>query len=197
MACGNTIDTAAVKALQMARIEAEAAGFGLKVEEKDAIRPWGGFLRFTKDSLAAFLTAYWTGVEVELPEGDANVDPKVLLVAPGQVLSLQWHRRRGEKWRVIDGPVRIVVAEDWQSIRYHDYQAGEVIDIPCSQWHRLMGLTGWGRVAEIWRHVDPENPSAENDVLRVHDVYKRSDLEADPSTPLEQREAMWQKYYKG
>jgi hypothetical protein len=34
-------------------------------------------------------------------------------------------------------------------------------------------LDGWGIVAEIWRHTDVENPSNEEDIVRVQDDFGR------------------------
>ena len=39
--------------------------------------------------------------------------------------------------------------------------------------HRLIGLEGWGIVAEIWQHTDPENPSDEDDIVRLQDDFGR------------------------
>lgn len=183
------------KHLQMKRLMAEALGFNLKLVEVNIAKPWGGYLRLTHDSLTNFLAAYWKGVG-EFSVGDLSVDPKVLLVAPGKMLSLQWHKRRSEQWRVIDGPVRIVMGNDWNSLKHSKYLTGEVLRIPPAQWHRLIGLSGWGRVAEIWQHTDSRRPSDEEDVLRVQDKYRRADPEADPSMPVEKRDAKWGEFEK-
>jgi hypothetical protein len=39
--------------------------------------------------------------------------------------------------------------------------------------HRLIGLAGWGIVAEIWQHTDASNPSDEDDIVRVQDDFGR------------------------
>jgi mannose-6-phosphate isomerase len=182
------------KRLQMDRLVAEARGFGLRLAEINATKPWGGYLRFTRDSLGSFLYAYWLDMAVKLPGGEVSVDPKVLLVAPGASLSLQWHQRRDEFWRVLDGPVRVVWGQSWDHLQVQEYQAGQGIFIPRRQWHRLIGLQGWARVAEIWQHADPQHPSEEQDVLRVQDDYRPADVEAD-STPVDQRDGRWTALY--
>ena len=185
MCSAEVVDPGAAKRLQMDRLVAEARGFGLTLAEVNGAKPWGGYLRFTQDSLAAFRSAYWGDVEVKLPDDETSVDPKVLLVAPQQMLSLQWHRRRAELWRVIDGPVRIIVGSSWNDLkknlkdRKQVFDTGEAIYIPQRQWHRLIGLGGWGRVAEIWQHTDPHHPSDEDDIVRQHDIYGRADPEAE------------------
>ena len=52
-------------------------------------------------------------------------------------------------------------------------QTGEVIRLEKGQRHRLVGLDGWGMIAEIWQHTDPAKPSDENDIVRVQDDFGR------------------------
>lgn len=154
------------------RMQAEAKGFGLDVCDKDFGRPWGGFLRFSEESLQPFFDAYWQGVDTGKHSG--RRDPKVLLVAPAQRLSLQLHHRRSELWRVLDGPVMIVHGTDKDHLQEDVFFAGETIHLECGEIHRLCGsMMSWGRVAEIWEHVDPNNPSDESDIVRVQDDYAR------------------------
>jgi mannose-6-phosphate isomerase-like protein (cupin superfamily) len=185
-----------MKRWQMDRLLAEARGFSLVPADVSLVKPWGGYVRFEQASLAPFLRAYWLDVDLKLPSGDSSLDPKLLLVAPKAMLSLQFHQRRAEIWRVVDGPVRIVKGKDWLSLSVKDSQRGEVIEIGVRQWHRLVGRSDWGRVAEIWSHSDVGGPSDERDILRVHDLYGRADLEADPSVPLESRDGKWESEYK-
>ena len=154
------------------RIKGEAKGFGLEVVDQDFERPWGGFLRFSEDCLPAFFDAYWKGADTGKAAG--RRDPKVLLVAPAQRLSLQLHHRRSELWRVLDGPVLVIHGPDQKSLQEDALFTRDVIHLDCGEMHRLAGdLTSWGRVAEIWEHVDPNNPSDESDIVRVQDDYAR------------------------
>ena len=166
------LEIEAQKALVFNRALAEAKGFGLEVFEQDFRRPWGGFLRFTEDSLDRFLKAYYEGIDTGRRQG--RRDPKVLLVAPAQRLSLQLHHRRSELWRVVDGPVVVVHGPDADSVVEDTLVTGDVIHIPCGHMHRLVSSpTSWGRVAEIWEHTDPNNLSDENDIVRIQDDYAR------------------------
>ncbi|MDO8682207.1 MAG: phosphoheptose isomerase [Armatimonadota bacterium] len=154
------------------RILAEAKGFGLEIFDQDFQRPWGGFLRFTEDSLDKFFEAYWQGVATGNEKG--RRDPKVLIVAPAQRLSLQLHHRRSELWRCLDGPVLVVHGSDRDNLVSDIFMPGDVIHIPCGHMHRLASsLASWGRVAEIWEHTDPDNLSDESDIVRVQDDYVR------------------------
>lgn len=163
------------KELLYSRAQAEARGFGLDLiaEHSSPDKPWGAYLRVAESSLPQFYSAYWAGVEVPQLAPGLKLDPKILIVAPGARLSLQYHHRRGEHWRVLDGPVKIVIGEDGASLREITAGPGEVLRIPQGQWHRLVGLDVWGRIAEIWEHTDPANPSGEEDIVRVQDDYGR------------------------
>lgn len=154
------------------RILAEARGFGLEIADRDFKRPWGGFLRFTEESLDAFFQAYWKGADTGKHAG--RRDPKVLVVAPAQRLSLQLHHRRSELWRVLDGPVMVIHGPDEDHLEADVLYPGDVISIPCGHMHRLVGaLDSWGRVAEIWQHEDETSLSDESDIVRVQDDYAR------------------------
>ena len=39
--------------------------------------------------------------------------------------------------------------------------------------HRLIGLDNFGVVSEIWQHTDRDNPSDEEDIVRLSDDYGR------------------------
>jgi mannose-6-phosphate isomerase len=157
------------------RTQAEARGFGLEVvqEHSSADKPWGGYLRIAESSLPRFYAAYWQGVDVPQPTSGQHLDPKILIVAPGARLSLQYHHRRSEHWRVLDGPVKILKGDDGATLQESVSQPGDVVRIPQGQWHRLVGLDTWGRVAEIWEHTDAAQPTDENDIVRVQDDYGR------------------------
>jgi mannose-6-phosphate isomerase len=166
------LDSKAQSELVFNRVLAEAKGFGLEIFDQDFARPWGGFLRFNEASLGKFFGAYWQGVDTGKDEG--RRDPKVLLVAPAQRLSLQLHHRRSELWRVLDGPVLVVHGLDQNNLVEDVLHTGEIIHLPVGHMHRLCGdLTSWGRVAEIWEHTDPNNLSDESDIVRVQDDYVR------------------------
>ena len=153
----------------------EARGFGMEVDEplSDCTRPWGAFIRIKESSFDAFARAYWDGIEIPNPTARMKLDPKILIVAPGKRLSLQYHHRRQEHWRVMDGPVKIVMGPDGSRLEEKTYQPGDVLRIPCGAWHRLVGCDCWGRIAEIWHHEDPTNPSDESDIERPQDDFGR------------------------
>ena len=54
-----------------------------------------------------------------------------------------------------------------------NYKNGEVIKLKQGERHRLIGLDDWGIVAEIWQHTNLDEPSDENDIIRVQDDFGR------------------------
>jgi hypothetical protein len=53
------------------------------------------------------------------------------------------------------------------------YAPGGQITLRQGERHRLVGLAGWGVVAEIWQHTDAGKPSDEADIVRVQDDFGR------------------------
>ena len=51
---------------------------------------------------------------------------------------------------------------------------GDIIKIQTEERHRLVGLSNFGVVAEIWIHTDLNNPSDEQDIVRLQDDYSRN-----------------------
>ncbi len=169
------MDTTTLKAFLYKRLMAEVKGFGLKLDEPLSApdKPWGSYLRLSEDSLPAFIDAYWPEIIDKLDNTNLRFDPKILLIAPGARLSLQYHHRRHEHWRVLAGPLKIIRGSDGSSLHEKIYNMGETVEIPCGYWHRIAGLSGWSVVAEIWEHTSPENPSDEEDIIRVEDDFSR------------------------
>jgi hypothetical protein len=75
--------------------------------------------------------------------------------------------------------VRVTIGGGWESLSHDNYGPERLIEIGATQWHRLIALERWARVAEIWQHTDPGNPSDEEDIVRQHDIYRQPDRRAD------------------
>ena len=102
-----------------------------------------------------------------------KLSPKILLVQPGKRLSWQYHHRRAEIWRVDSGKVGVVTSDTDKEGRTAELKAGDTIRLPQGQRHRLVGLDGWGIVAEIWQHTNAALPSDEADIVRLQDDFGR------------------------
>lgn len=50
---------------------------------------------------------------------------------------------------------------------------GTFIQMDKGKRHRLIGLDSCGIIAEIWQHTDPDNPSNEEDIVRLQDDFGR------------------------
>lgn len=148
---------------------------GFEIVEEDIAKPWGGYLRIHERNDPLFLDTFFRGVV--LPDWASGLKhvPKILLVAPGKRLSWHYHDRRGEFWDVVRGPVGVYLSQNNDMPEeYKLHNTGETVEVPVSMRHRLVGTETWGIVAEIWVHVDPNNPSVEGDNHRVQDDFGRS-----------------------
>ena len=77
-------------------------------------------------------------------------------------------------WRVVQGPVGVYMSStDSQPEEHQQYEEGEFIIIDRQIRHRLVGLEDWGVVAEIWVHTDKDQPSNEDDIVRIADDFGR------------------------
>jgi mannose-6-phosphate isomerase len=146
---------------------------GLRIDRYDLDRPWGGFYFLDENQAQAFADLYFDGLDVELLRIGGKLSPKILLVKPEARLSWQYHHRRTETWRVVEGPVGIVRSATDEEGELVSYNAGETIVLEKGERHRLIGLENWGVVAEFWQHTDPNHPSDEDDIVRVQDDYAR------------------------
>ena len=146
---------------------------GLRIDRYDLTRPWGGFFVLDENQAQAFADIYFEGLDVGPLRIAGKLSPKILLVKPEARLSWQYHHRRAETWRVVEGPVGIVRSATDEEGELVRFEAGETIVLEKGERHRLIGLEGWGVVAEFWQHTDPDHPSDEEDIVRVQDDYAR------------------------
>ena len=147
---------------------------GLKVVSKDFDRPWGGFFVIDEEQAQEFANTYFDGLDVSGLRVAGKLSPKILLVKPEARLSWQYHHRRKETWRVVEGPVGIARSLTDEQGSVEEFTTGETVVMEMGERHRLIGLENWGVVAEFWQHTDPKHPSDEDDIVRVQDDYKRS-----------------------
>jgi mannose-6-phosphate isomerase-like protein (cupin superfamily) len=101
------------------------------------------------------------------------LSPKILIVAPGKRLSWQYHHRRAEIWRVIQGQVGVKRSTNDKEGELEILNIGDTITLQQGERHRLVGLDDYAVIAEIWQHTDANHPSDENDIVRVQDDFGR------------------------
>ena len=164
------------KEVVFSAVEEYLAGVGLKIQSKDMGRPWGGFFVLDESQAALFGKIYFPDQDLSSLKIGGKLSPKLLMVQAHKRLSWQYHMRRAEIWKLVAGSAGVVVSDTNQEGPVHKMLVGEIIQLKQGQRHRLVGLDGWGMVAEIWRHTDAENPSDENDIVRLQDDFGRSAL---------------------
>ncbi len=158
----------------MKSVEAYLSEVELTIASKDFSRPWGGFFVIEESLADRFIKLYFPHIKIEDLTIAGKLSPKILIVAPGQRLSWQYHHRRAEIWKLAAGIAGVVTSETDVEGTLHKFIIGEIIQLKQGQRHRLVGLPeGWGMIAEIWRHTDAKNPSNENDIVRVQDDFGR------------------------
>tara|TARA_B100000963_G_C22229743_1_gene495290 strand:+ start:116 stop:604 length:489 start_codon:yes stop_codon:yes gene_type:complete len=145
----------------------------LKVVNKDTNRPWGGFFVVSEDNAQYFSNIYFNGLNIEDLKVSGKLSPKILIIAPNKRLSWQYHHRRSEIWRVIKGEIKVVTSHDDIERKDEILREGDEISLFKGERHRIIGLEEYSVVAEIWIHTDKDNPSDENDIVRVQDDYDR------------------------
>ena len=155
------------------QIENEISDLGFEIISKDFERPWGGFLVIKEDQAQDFSNKFFDGIDVETLKISDKLSPKILIVKPGSKLSWQYHHRRAEIWKVYKGEVGISKSDDNNEKPVIRIQEGDQVKLKNLERHRLIGLKEYAVLAEIWQHTDPNNPSDENDIIRLSDDYGR------------------------
>jgi mannose-6-phosphate isomerase-like protein (cupin superfamily) len=147
--------------------------FNFTIVTEDISRPWGGFYVIDEMQAADFAKHFFPEEDFEELKISEKLSPKILMVAPYKRLSWQYHHRRAEIWRCIDGEVAVATSHSNEEEEKHVLKVGDKIKLAKGQRHRLIGLDGWGIVAEIWQHTDAANPSDEDDIVRLQDDFGR------------------------
>lgn len=157
------------------QITSELSVLGFSIDKQDQTRPWGGFFVLSENQAPAFAARYFPHLDMSEIQITNKLSPKILVVAPHKRLSWQYHFRRAEIWKVIAGTsVGVKISDtDEQSQEVKILESGSFIQMDTGERHRLIGLDGWGVVAEIWQHTDQENPSDEDDIVRLQDDFGR------------------------
>ena len=146
---------------------------GFNIVEEDNSRPWGGYLVIDDSQTIEFISTYFPKGTIPAINTFQKLSPKLLIVGPGKRLSWQYHLRRAEIWRCVEGQVGVITSYDDDEGPLHLLKTGEMISLKQGERHRLVGLDDYGIVAEIWMHTDKNNPSDEDDVIRIQDDFNR------------------------
>lgn len=145
----------------------------IKIAKQDNTRPWGGFFVIEETESEKFINIYFPQLTREELSISGKLSPKILVVAPQKRLSWQYHHRRAEIWKLIGGTAGVVISDTDEEKETRHLNIGDIIQLQQGERHRLIGLDNWGIVAEIWRHTEAENPSDEDDIVRLQDDFGR------------------------
>ena len=143
---------------------------GFNVIGHDFNRPWGGFLLIDESQSKEFITKFILNYDLKI---ENKVSSKILIINPNSRLSWQYHYRRKEIWKVLKNNVGVIKSTDNNETEMKICNMGDIIELHKEERHRLIGLSDFGIIAEIWIHTDPANPSDENDIVRLQDDYAR------------------------
>lgn len=150
--------------------------YGYEIVEANEAKPWGAYYRIDSDQVEQFIEQYFPGLTLEqasLGVEGLHLSPKILVVAPGQRLSWQYHHRRAERWVFLTEGAYYRSDTDEQG-EMVTVEAGHVVQFEQSERHRLVGSkSDYTVVAEIWQHTDASHPSDEDDIVRLQDDYNR------------------------
>jgi mannose-6-phosphate isomerase-like protein (cupin superfamily) len=144
-----------------------------RIVDKDHNRPWGGFFVIAEEQAQRFADVYFDGLDVSSLRISGKLSPKILMIAPNKRLSWQYHHRRAEIWRVIQGQAGVVRSNTDSENELEILIVGATVTLLQGERHRLVGLEDYAVVAEIWQHTDVDTPSDEEDIVRLQDDFGR------------------------
>jgi len=146
----------------------------LNIVDKDIERPWGGFFVIDEIDSQNFSDSYFDGLKTDNIKISGKLSPKILVIAPNKRLSWQYHHRRSELWKVVSGSIRVITSHD--DVERNEVLLKERDEIKLAQGerHRIIGMDEFAVVAEIWIHTDKDNPSDEEDIVRIQDDFNRN-----------------------
>ena len=146
----------------------------LNVVKKNISKPWGGFFIISEDNSQDFSNIYFDSLNIKELKVSGKLSLKILIIAPNKRLSWQYHHRRSEIWKVVSGEIKVVTSHDNIERKEEILKEGDEIRLIKGERHRIIGLNAYAVVAEIWIHTDKDNPSDENDIVRVQDDFDRN-----------------------
>jgi mannose-6-phosphate isomerase-like protein (cupin superfamily) len=149
---------------------------GYVLSDVDEHKPWGAYYRLDDSCAEQFVAEYFPGKTVQELGKGGSLSPKFLIFEPGKKLSLQYHNRRAEIWHVIEGCLTAAVSNNDDEGDWKSYEAGEELSYGALARHRAGAPSGgeWVIVAEIWQHTDLDNPTDEDDIVRLADDFGRA-----------------------
>ena len=141
---------------------------------KDLNRPWGGFYVINEILSEEFFNLFFNIEFKNKIDFQSKLSPKILVIKPNKRLSWQYHNRRSEVWSIIKGKILVSKSLDDKEVEPLKLNEKDQINIGKEIRHRIIGTDDYALVAEIWIHTDKNNPSDENDIVRLQDDFNRN-----------------------
>ena len=141
---------------------------------KDLNRPWGGFYVINEILSEEFFNLFFNIEFKNKIDFQSKLSPKILVIKPNKRLSWQYHHRRSEVWSIIKGNILVSKSLDDKEVEPLKLNEKDQINIGKEIRHRIIGTDDYALVAEIWIHTDKNNPSDENDIVRLQDDFNRN-----------------------
>jgi mannose-6-phosphate isomerase len=154
-------------------VEAFLTHHGFTIVNADENRPWGGFYVIDEAESQQFIEFFFKDVVQANEKSIGKISPKILIVENNKRLSWQYHHRRSEVWKVIGGEVGVITSNNDVQGQVQLKKINDLVILKQGERHRLIGTENWGIIAEIWQHTDVDNPSDEEDIVRVQDDFGR------------------------
>lgn len=133
--------------------------------EKSEIRCWGKFYCIDKSFNQKFIDLFFQDTSIN---DVSKIYCKILCVSKNKKLSLQYHKKRKEIWKILDGPVNAIVDTDEISLNTND-----IVVIESYINHRLIGKDNDAIIAELWINDNEHDPTSEDDIVRLEDDFGR------------------------
>lgn len=133
--------------------------------EKSETRCWGKFYCIDKSYNQRFINLFFQDTVIN---DVSKIYCKILCVSQNKKLSLQYHKKRKEIWKILDGQVNAIVDKDEISLNTND-----VVVIESYINHRLIGQENDSIIAEIWINDNEKDPTSEDDIVRLEDDFGR------------------------
>lgn len=147
----------------------------IDVSSTDTQRPWGGFFVIDESSTETFIQQFFPKYDIDsIKQFGSKLSPKILIVGPEEELSWQYHHRRAELWKCVAGPAGFRRSLDNTQSEVITLTQNDIVQFAPGERHRLVGTSTWGIIAEFWQHTDPDQPSDEDDIVRLADKYGRA-----------------------
>lgn len=104
----------------------------------------------------------WGTYEVLLNTENCKV--KRIIVNPNEQLSVQYHNKRSELWKIISGKGQILIGNDWIEAK-----PGVMVEIPQGAIHSVKAIDE----SLVFIEIQTGTYFGEDDIVRLSDKYNR------------------------